>query len=165
MALDNQRLVKKSLLKCDEEDTIKLENQMYSMCYLNQYIIARYPRGNNFIFILGCDWNITISQALDYSHVTMQSVMSALGHPVKVEIINELSKKDLTISQLARILQLARTSITRYIDDLLDELVIVKARKYGAEIYYHLNSTYLRYAKATFDNFLEQKIIDADKLL
>lgn len=33
-------------------------------------------------------------------------------------------KSDLIISQLARRLQLARTSITRYIEDLLDELVI-----------------------------------------
>lgn len=95
----------------------------------------------------------------------MQSIMASMGHSVKIEIINELRKKELTVSQLARHLQLARTSITRYIQDLLDELVITKARKSGPEIYYRLNSIYLRYAKDTIDRYLDEAILDADKLL
>lgn len=165
IAVDNERLVRKSLIKGDEGDIITLENQLYTVCYLNQYIVATFCNVKKYIFILGIDWPILISQALDYHHVTMQSIMNSLGHSTKVEIVNELRKRDLTVSQLSRILHLARTSISRYIVDLLDELVIVKSRKSGPEIYYHLNATYLRYAKDTFNQFLDQAILDADKLL
>ena len=163
IAVDNQPLVRKSLIKGNKADSIKLEDQTYTVCYLNQYIITYYCPNIKYIFVLGIDWHMLISQLLDYHHVTMQSIMSSLGHPTKVEIVNELRKGDMTISQLARALSLARTSISRYIVDLLDELVIIKARKSGPEIYYHLNSTYLRYAKDTFIQFLDQAILDADK--
>ncbi len=90
----------------------------------------------------------------------MQSIIKSIGHPVKIEIINELRKKDLTISQLA---QLARTSITRYIEDLLDELVIAKARKSGTEIYYCLNAAYFEKAKTTITHYLDETILDIHK--
>lgn len=165
LAIDIQRQVKKRLLKSDDSDEVQLENQVYSVCHLNQYIVADFCIDKKYIFILGIDWPKVFSLALDHPHVTMQSIMNALGHPTKVEIVNELRKRDLTISQLARILHLARTSISRYVEDLLNELVIIRSRKSGPEIYYSLNSTYLRYAKATFDEFLDQAILDADKLL
>lgn len=165
MAVDNQRLARKSLIKNDGDCIVNLENQVYTVCYLNPYIIASFRIDRKYIFILGIDWSMMISKALTYTHVTMQSIMNSLGHPTKVEIVNELRKKDMTISQLARALHLARTSISRYVEDLLDELVIIKSRKSGSEIYYRLNSTYLRYAKNTFDLFLDQSILDADKLL
>ena len=155
MVNDIQLLVKKRRLKSDDSHEVQLEKQVYSVCHLNQYIVADFCIDKKYIFILG----------LNQPHVTMQSVMTALGHPVKVEIVNELRKRDLTISQLARRLHLARTSISRYVQDLLNELVIVRSRKSGPEIYYTLNSTYLRYAKATFDEFLDQAILDSDKAL
>lgn len=164
MSVDTQRLVRKSLIKEDENSDVKLNNQIYTICFINPYIIASYCANKQYIFILGINWPMTVSQALDYHHVTMQSIMNSLGHPIKVEIVNELRKKELTISQLARALQLARTSISRYVEDLLDELVIIKSRKSGSEIYYRLNITYLRYAKCIFDQFLDQTILDVDKL-
>ena len=165
MVNDIQLLVKKRRLKSDDSHEVQLEKQVYSVCHLNQYIVADFCIDKKYIFILGIDWSMMISKALTYTHVTMQSIMNSLGHPTKVEIVNELRKKDMTISQLARALHLARTSISRYVEDLLDELVIIKSRKSGSEIYYRLNSTYLRYAKNTFDLFLDQSILDADKLL
>ena len=165
MVNDIQLLVKKRRLKSDDSHEVQLEKQVYSVCHLNQYIVADFCIDKKYIFILGVDWPRVFSLALNQPHVTMQSVMTALGHPVKVEIVNELRKRDLTISQLARRLHLARTSISRYVQDLLNELVIVRSRKSGPEIYYTLNSTYLRYAKATLDEFLDQAILDSDKAL
>ena len=165
ISMDNQRLVQKSILSNNEEKTVKLEDHTYSICYLNQNIVKSSSKNGKFLFVLGCDWPTYFSHFIDYGHVTMQSIMASMGHSVKIEIINELRKKELTVSQLARHLQLARTSITRYIQDLLDELVITKARKSGPEIYYRLNSIYLRYAKDTIDRYLDEAILDADKLL
>lgn len=161
---DNERLVRKRLMKSDEGDSIQLENQTYSVCYLNQHIIKTSSQNRKYIFILGCDCHDHLAHLIDYRHVTMQSIIKTIGHPVKIEIINELRKKDLTVSQLARRLQLARTSISRYIEDLLDELVITKARKSGPEIYYRLNVAYFRSAKKTMTQYLDETILDADSV-
>lgn len=162
---ENQCLIRKSVIIPDEETLISLDRQTYSVCYLNQSIIKSSSQGQKHFFVLGCDWAAYVSHAIDYRHVTMQSLMISLGHPTKIEIINELRKRELTISQLARRLQLARTSISRYIEDLLDELVIIKARKSGAEIYYRLNAIYFKHAKETFNQYLDETILDIDKLL
>ena len=162
---ENQCLVRKSVLISDEEAIISLDQQTYSVCYLNQSIIKSFSQGKHYFFVLGCDWSTYISHSIDYHHVNMQSIMTSLGHPTKIEIINELRNRELTISQLARRLRLARTSISRYVEDLLDELVIIKARKSGPEIYYRLNSIYFRYAKETINQYLDETILDIDKLL
>ncbi len=162
---DNERLVRKCLMKSDEGDSIPLKNQTYSVCYLNQHIIKTSSQNRKYIFILGCDCHAYLAHLIDYRHVTMYSITKTIGHPVKIEIINELRKNDLTISQLARHLQLARTSISRYIQDLLDELVIIKARKSGPEIYYHLNVAYFRNARKTITRYLDETILDADTVL
>ena len=164
VSIDNQRLVKKSVLISDV-NTIDLDRQIYAICYLNQSIVKSFSQGDKYIFILGCDWAAYLAHAIDYSHVTMQSIMASMGHSTKIEIIDELRKKDLTISQLAQHLQLARTSISRYIVDLLDELVIIKARNSGPEIYYRLNPIYFQNAKRTIDQYLDETILDINKLL
>lgn len=162
---ENQCLIRKSVIIPDEETLISLDRQTFSVCYLDQSIIKSTSQGRKHFFVLGCDWAAYVSNAIDYRHVTMKSLMISLGHPTKIEIINELRKRELTISQLARRLQLARTSISRYIEDLLDELVIIKARKSGAEIYYRLNAIYFQYAKDTISKYLDDTLLDIDKLL
>lgn len=164
ISIDNQRLVQKSILNSSIETMISLERQTYSVCYLNQSIIKSSSQNTKHFFVLGCDWAAYVSHAIDYRHVTMQSLMVSMGHPIKIEIINELRKGELTISQLARRLQLARTSISRYIVDLLDELVIIKSHKSGAEIYYRLNAIYFQYAKKILNQYLDETILDIDKL-
>ena len=162
---DNQPLVRKRLMDPREADIIPLENQTYSVCHINQCIIKYLSQNGNYLYILGCDCHVFLSRLLHYRHVTMQSIVTSLGHPVKVEIINALRDKELTVSQLARRLQLARPSISRYIDDLLDELVIIQSRKSGPEIYYRLNGTYFQNAKKTITRYLDETIVDVDRLL
>ena len=61
--------------------------------------------------------------------MSVSTVMESLGHRVKLEILTKLREKDMTVSQLGRSLNLARTSISRYIEDLYAELVILKIEK------------------------------------
>ena len=83
MVDDIQLLVKKRRLKLDDSHEVQLEKQVYSVCHINQYIVADFCIGNKYIFVLGVDWSKVFSHALNPPHVTMQSVMTALGHPVK----------------------------------------------------------------------------------
>ena len=88
------------------------------------------------------------------------SALITLGHEVKLEILNELQIREMTISQLGRKLNLARTSISRYVEDLVSELVIIKAAKNGPEIYYRINPTYLHRAKFLINEYLDKLIVE-----
>ena len=103
-----------------------------------------------------------LQQTVDYSFMTIESIMKSFGHTVKLDIIKELFKRDLTISQLSRALHVSRSSIGRYVDDLLEELTLTRIRKIGPEIYLHLNMEYIKRAKTIFNDFIDQLTLESD---
>ncbi len=149
------------------DDLVHFESQTYSVSLLNKYLIVRQRSAdkNKHAFLLGYDCCSVLSQIVDYSSMSVSTVMESLGHRVKLEILTKLREKDMTVSQLGRSLNLARTSISRYIEDLYAELVILKIRKKGSEIYYCINPIYLRRAKNIIDEYLDQFILDVESKL
>lgn len=113
---------------------------------------------NRYGFLLGCNCCSILLRPVDYSFMSATSVLVSLGHEVKLEILNELQVREMTISQLGRKLNLARTSISRYVEDLVSELVLIKAAKNGPEIYYKINPTYLHRAKFLINEYLDRLI-------
>lgn len=136
--------------------------QRYSVCYLSQYVIMYQCDNTNYTFLLGCDCCVILQQTVDYSFMTIESIMKSFGHTVKLDIIKELFKRDLTISQLSRALHVSRSSIGRYVDDLLEELTLTRIRKIGPEIYLHLNMEYIKRAKTIFNDFIDQLTLESD---
>ncbi len=156
---DNQAMVRRYRSDC-MSDIDKFEKQTYSVCYLNKYLIMRtyaFDR-NRYGFLLGCNCCSILLRPVDYSFMSATSVLVSLGHEVKLEILNELQVREMTISQLGRKLNLARTSISRYVEDLVSELVLIKAAKNGPEIYYKINPTYLHRAKFLINEYLDRLI-------
>ena len=91
--------------------------------------------------------------------MTIESTIKTFGNELKLEILKELSSQDRTISQLSRILHIARSSIGHCIDDLLHEVAIIKVKKSGAEIYYRLNVEYFYRAQKTFACFIDELMV------
>ena len=67
---DNERLVRKRLMKSGEGDSIQLENQTYSVCYLNQHILKSSCQNRKYIFILGCDFHIFLPTNRDFFQIS-----------------------------------------------------------------------------------------------
>lgn len=158
---DNQAMVRRFRSDC-MSDLGKFEKQTYSVCYLNKFIIMRTYASdlNRYGFLLGCNCCSILLRPVDYRFMSATSALITLGHEVKLEILNELQIREMTISQLGRKLNLARTSISRYVEDLVSELVIIKAAKNGPEIYYRINPTYLHRAKFLINEYLDKLIVE-----
>ena len=126
------------------DDLIHFETLTYSVSLLNKYLIIRQTSAdqNKYAFLLGYDCCSILSQIVDYRSLCVSTVMESLGHRVKLEILTKLREQDMTVTQLGRSLNLARTSISRYMEDLCAELIILKIRKKGPEIYYRINPIY-----------------------
>ena len=87
-------------------------------------------------------------------------MIKSFGNETKVDIIRELSKKEMTISQLSRKLHLSRSSIGRYVEDLVDEVAITRVKKVGADIYLRLNPEYLAQSKSVFVNYIDNILLE-----
>ena len=143
------------------DDFVNLAKQTYSVSLLARYIIVRRTTNGHhpYAFLLGCESNALLSRAIDYRYVTIESTIKTFGNELKLEILKELSSQDRTISQLSRILHIARSSIGHCIDDLLHEVAIIKVKKSGAEIYYRLNVEYFYRAQKTFACFIDELMV------
>ena len=140
---------------CMIDDEINFENQTYSVCYLDQYLIMkRSTQGKKpFAFLLGCNYSDVLSQAIDYRYITIYSVIKSYGNDTKIEIIRELSKREMTISQLSRKLHLSRSSIGRYV-------AVVRVKRVGADIYLRLNPEYFIQSKSAFINYVDNILLE-----
>ncbi len=153
---DNQAMVRKC---CPDrmDDLVHFESQTYSVSLLNKYLIVRQKCAdkNKHAFLLGYDCCSLLSQIVNYRYITIYSVIKSYGNDTKLEIIRELSKKEMTISQLSRKLHLSRSSIGRYVEDLVEEVAIVRVKKVGADIYLRLNPEYFIQSKSAFINYVD----------
>ena len=147
---------------CMIDDEINFENQTYSVCYLDQYLIMkRSTQGKKpFAFLLGCNYSDVLSQAIDYRYITIYSVIKSYGNDTKLDIMRELSKKEMTVSQLSRKLHLSRSSIGRYVEDLVEEVAITRVKKGGADIYLRLNPEYFIHSKTVFIDYVDNILLE-----
>ncbi|MFQ9798068.1 MAG: winged helix-turn-helix domain-containing protein [Clostridia bacterium] len=148
---------------CMIDNEVNLESQTYSVCYLNQYhlIMRRSTKGKKpFSFVLGCDYSDVLFRAINYQYITIYSVIKSYGNDTKIEIIRELSKREMTISQLSRKLHLSRSSIGRYVEDLVEEVAVVRVKRVGADIYLRLNPEYFIQSKSAFINYVDNILLE-----
>ena len=147
---------------CMIDNEVNLESQTYSVCYLNQYLIMRRStKGKKpFSFVLGCDYSDVLFRAINYQYITIYSVIKSYGNDTKIEIIRELSKREMTISQLSRKLHLSRSSIGRYVEDLVEEVAVVRVKRVGADIYLRLNPEYFIQSKSAFINYVDNILLE-----
>ena len=159
ISTDNSSQVKRACL-IDEE--IDFNTQTYSVCYLAQYlIISKSTQGKkSFAFLLGCDFSSILAQSIDYRYITIYSVMNSFGNESKINIIRELTKGDMTVSQLSRMLHLSRSSIGRYVEDLVNEVAITRVKKVGPDIYLRLNPEYFIHSKTIFVNYVDNILLE-----
>ena len=158
---DNQVMVRKCWPD-RMDDLVHFESQTYSVSLLNKYLIVRQRSAdkNKHAFLLGYDCCSLLSQIVNYRYITIYSVIKSYGNDTKLEIIRELSKKEMTISQLSRKLHLSRSSIGRYVEDLVEEVAIVRVKKVGADIYLRLNPEYFIQSKSAFINYVDNILLE-----
>lgn len=154
---DNINILKKTY---DIKSGIKLTNQIFSVCFMQQYIFLHRHKNNqeDYSFIVGCNSNIAVHKFLDYRHVTYITASKIFANDIANDIVTALEKEELTITKLAIKLKASRTTMDRVIGILYDDFAIQITRTNGNEKYYKLNPEYFLVAKAVLgqriDNIL-----------
>ena len=160
VAQDFIRIKNEAVLKKICSGTDRAELFTFSVSMINKRLVMRQgePVQNIYAYILGYDCIAALSESIDYSYMTARGVLDVIGDGLSADIITQLCKKDMTVSQLARCMHISRSSLVKGIDSLCNELVIMRRRMKNAEVYCHLNRIYMQHAKVLIDEYLDRCI-------
>ncbi len=162
VAKDFVKIKNEAILKKICSGTDRAELFTFSVAMINKRLVMRQgePVQNIYAYILGYDCIAALSESIDYSYMTARSALDVIGDGLSTDIITQLCKKDMTASQLCDIVHTSRSSVLRRIDDLCNELVIIRMRskKNKNEISYRLNRIYIQHAKTLISEYLDQCI-------
>lgn len=149
-----QNLLQKYLIL---DSDFEFKTQLYSVCYMQPYVIISSKNDRQYTFIIGCNMLEQLDNRLHYNYIRATRSIQILGRVHVDEIINCLRQGPKTISQIARSLILARTSIGRIVYELSDELVLTSYKK-GSEIYYQLNYAYFEQVRNKLIRYIDEII-------
>ena len=147
-------------------NTVNLHEQTFSLCFINPYIIyetsIRCGYEKQYLFIMGYYIKSSKEHFLLWRHKTSTplNVLITLGHELRYEIIEQLRKRPMTVSQLSQELHIARTSIIRCITILLDETVLLPSTQKGVEKYYELNHEYFSKSNSMLSQYFNRVLTD-----
>ena len=107
-------------------------------------------------FVLGWRSHEYIDIRQNYYKVTPQVICSALGDPTKITILKYLNQNEFTCTQLSDMIHMARQTVIRHVNWLLDNLFIKVSRKNGMEIYYRVNNDFFSVAKNVLLQYVKE---------
>ncbi|NLO46999.1 MAG: winged helix-turn-helix transcriptional regulator [Clostridiales bacterium] len=144
------------------QDNMSIAEEYFTIHLMEHLALFHKPafNGINHLFFIGASSRQTITRWSDYTNISIISFGQSFGNEVKYDIIQELRKGEHTVSQLAKKLYIARSTVDRYLLSLCENLVVQVSRKAGTEIYYKLNGNYMLAAKEEVKRILDDICAD-----
>jgi ArsR family transcriptional regulator, virulence genes transcriptional regulator len=90
-------------------------------------------------------------------------ICKALGHPIRLEIVDRLHSGEVSASDLIIDLELSKANLSKHISLLLHG-GIVESRKEGRQIYYRLTDPEITKACAVMRSILYRRLKEGEKL-
>ena len=137
------------------KNPVKLSEQFYSGCLMNQIVLKYQLQDNNYLFIVSPYAFKTALLHMQFKNIDGYSLSKLFANSIICDIIKELARQESTISKLSYKIHISRTTVDRLVCYLKDELAITVSRTDGKEKYYKINPEYFITAKNSFDKMYE----------
>ena len=140
---------------------VTIADQSFGICYIAPYVSLVGSHNRKYTFINGY-LRMQHLQILQYTFIKPVQAMRLFGEKYVENILQALQKEDKTASQLSRELYLARSSMSRLLQKLEEELILSSYIK-GTARYFHINFDYIKEAKPRIMRYLDELICDNRK--
>lgn len=87
-----------------------------------------------------------------------------LAHPLRIQIVEELNDRELTVNDLQTALGVAHASVSQHLGILRNNRVVVERRQ-GRHVYYHLRMPHLAKMVAEALLFISPDTVESEKFL
>ena len=136
---------------------LDFSKQIMGVSYLNPYMFyLRCIDYSKCYFIFGLHSETTMLSLLNLEHLSYDTVLEVLANPIRRDIIDCLSKKEYTSTQLAEILPISRQSVSRHMNFLHEKMAIKISKKNSHETYYTLNKNFFQTARLILNDYFSE---------
>lgn len=131
---------------------------------INQFAVSCYVKDNKAFMLLGfrhteCFWNLGKTKPVDAKRFVVTA-----GNDIRVELIDLIAKHGkITISTLAKIMDIPITTVGRHVGGLRNDNIIYISKRDGLQLFYSINTAYFKHLKLSFDNYVDKTIALAEK--
>lgn len=87
-----------------------------------------------------------------------------LAHPLRVQIVEELGDRELTVNELQLALGVAHASVSQHLGILRNNRVVIERRQ-GRHVYYHLRQPELAKRVTECLSFISPDKVESEKIL
>lgn len=142
------------------DESIHLD--VVSISLLNQYIIYQRTSEDRVNFLVGFRHEDSLSEKLSDSQTSAKNFFIACGNEIRIAILHTLTEnRELTTSQISKILDCPITTLIRHIEVLRSNNIISISRRSGLQIFYTLNLAYFKQTHINLERFF-QKILNQE---
>lgn len=96
--------------------------------------------------------------------IELAKLFGVLAHPLRVEIVEELRDRELTVNELQKELKVAHASVSQHLAILRSNRVVIERRE-GRHVYYHLRNPEMAQAVARFLSFVSPDTSESDRII
>ena len=145
----------KNFLKYDES---QFDSTEVSVCLLNQYFAYSKSCKKKFFLLLGYKHEESLEdQSCNTNSISIEQFAVCCGNELRLRIINALYKNDeLTISQIAQLLDYPITTTIRHINQLRNYNLIFVSKRDGLQIFYKLNIKLFKKMQGKLNNLFDE---------
>lgn len=137
-----------------------VEIKSASISLLNQYVVFYQRKGDQVYVLVGLNHEDALTDDLCEDQITVDNFMTTCGNEFRMSVIHALiSNRELTTSQMAKMIGCPVTTLIKHIEVLRSNRVIYISRRSGLQIFYQLNSSYFKYAKTNMDKLFHEIFI------
>ncbi len=90
-------------------------------------------------------------------------ICKAVAHPVRLEIVDHLSKREMGASDLIAALETSKANLSKHVN-LLIQAGVVDQRRNGRQVYYHLSHPEIHEACSIMRSILYRRLKQGQKL-
>lgn len=156
---DTNKLLLNEYMKLSQED---INNSTVTYSILNQYLLFSATFNGTVTLLLGTKYDQKAVIEFDSSLSTADNFLTVCSGELRVKMLHVLiDHKELTATQMAKLIDCPPTTLIRPISILQDNKIIYISRRSGLQIFYRLNIPLFKKIYRSF-NAMFEKIIDTE---
>ncbi len=156
---DTNILLLNEYMKLSQDD---INNSTVTYSILNQYILFSAIFNESVLLLLGTRYDEKVVIEIDSSLSTADNFLTVCSGDLRIKMLHALiDHKELTATQMAKLIDCPPTTLIRPISILQDNKIIYISRRSGLQIFYRLNIPLFEKVYRSFSAMFE-KIIETE---
>ena len=142
----------------------KYEETYVAIPLLNQFAIYCRMKDSKAYMLLGfrhteCFWNLGQTKPVDAKRFIVTA-----GNGTRMEIIDLIAKNGkITISSLAKIMDIPITTVGRHVSGLRNDNIIYISKRDGLQLFYSINTAYFKRLKLSIEDYIDTTVSLAER--